>query len=358
MASSLGKSLTFCVRNSRYFQQKNYVSRFSVSASALSAHELNYRLDPKHAKYDPERAFLKKDVQKILYRVTGFAEERFNSQNRLTEMLELPIHRFLTVEEYEIEKTRGNLRARQKLKIPPVMAPRAPGGDVISAEPKLDKLLEFKLVFTDITNGVKDRDRVVVVRDVDGTLRNASWDEKMRLCQTYFPKSGREAFLPRVFQTEFLTQALKHVSATYLLNHACAQLEPDDPDYIRVTHAIYEDVDLKGTYEELHSTRMFGGLAFYLGGVARLDGLILDRLLRGRIADAADLVRLLNVLHPKCACALKAQKDKVKAERALVEIYIETMASKKIQDKLNGALERALETSDESDGLEKEAVAQ
>ena len=38
MASSLGKSLTFCVRNSRYFQQKNYVSRFSVSASALSAH--------------------------------------------------------------------------------------------------------------------------------------------------------------------------------------------------------------------------------------------------------------------------------------------------------------------------------
>ena len=65
----------------------------------------------------------------------------------------------MTVEEFEIERTRGFLRARKKLKIPPVMAPRKPGGEVVSKDPQLDKLLEHKMVFTDITYGIKDRDR-------------------------------------------------------------------------------------------------------------------------------------------------------------------------------------------------------
>ena len=71
----------------------------------------------------------------------------------------MPIHRFLTVEEYEIERTRGFLRAKKKLKMPPVMAPRKPGGEVISSDSQLDKLLEHKMVFTDVTYGLKDRDR-------------------------------------------------------------------------------------------------------------------------------------------------------------------------------------------------------
>jgi len=356
MASSMGKTLTFCVRNSKHFQQKNIVSRFSVSTSALSSHELNYRLDPKNPHYNPERGFLNKDVQRILYRLTGYDEERLSSKDRLTGMLQLPIMRFLTVEEFEIEKKRVTLRARQKMKMPPVMAPRSPGGETISSEPRLDKFSDFKLVFTDITYGVPDRERLVVVRDLDGTLRKGTWDERMRMCQIYTPKTGRQIFLPRLFQPEYLPKALDYVSPYYILNHACAQLEPDDPDYIRVTHTVYDDVDKKGTYNDLYSTRMFGGLAFYLAGVARLDGLMLDRLQRGRIADAADLVRLLNVLHPKCASALKVQRDDIKGEKALVQVYVETMASKKIQDKLNAALERALETEEEA--VEEGAVAQ
>jgi len=356
MSSVIGKSMTFCVRNSRYYQQKCIASHFSLTASSYASqhHELNARLDPNHPQYDPARAFLKKDVQKILYRVTGFEVNRFNTQKRPTEILELPIHKFLTVEEYEIEKTRGTLRARQKLKMPPVMAPRTPEGKVIVTESQLEKLLEYKLVFTDITYGVKDRERIVVVREVDGTLRNATWDERMRMCQTFFPKEGREAIVPRVFLPEFLPRALEHVSASYLLNHACAQFEPDDPDYIRVVSAVYEDIDVKGTYEELHSTRLFGGLAFYLAGVARLDGILLDRLMRGRVSDAADLVRLLNILHPKCACALTAMERDAE-EKRLVEVYIETMASKKIQDKLRGALDKATE---DFDGVEEEVVGQ
>lgn len=316
-------------------------SHFSISASICSPSlsELNICLDPTTEHYDPARTFLKKDVQSLLYRITGLDNQRLSEQNSLTQMLELPIHRFLTVEEYEIEQTRGFLRAKKKLKMPPVMAPRKAGGEVLSSDSQLDKLLEHKMVFTDITYGLKDRDRVVVVRETDGTLRNSTWDEKMRMCQTFFPRRGRECFLPRMFEPEFLKRALEHVSASYLLDSACAQLEPDDPDYIRVVHAVYDDVDRKGTYDELYSTRLFGGLVFHLACVARVDGLLLDRLMRNRLADAADVVRLVNILHPKCNCALAAARSEGPlTNRRLIELYIETMASDVVVTKLRTAV--------------------
>jgi hypothetical protein len=33
-----------------------------------------------------------------------------------------------------------------------------------------------------------DRERIIVVREVDGTLRTATWEEKDRLNQTYLPR--------------------------------------------------------------------------------------------------------------------------------------------------------------------------
>ena len=47
------------------------------------------------------------------------------------------------------------------------------------------------MVFTDISFGVHDRERLVVVREADGTLRQAEWEERDRVNQIYFPKKGR-----------------------------------------------------------------------------------------------------------------------------------------------------------------------
>ena len=48
------------------------------------------------------------------------------------------------------------------------------------------------------------QDRNVVVRDVDGTLRAASWDERDRLTQIYSPFPGRKLFPPKMFEEEQL----------------------------------------------------------------------------------------------------------------------------------------------------------
>jgi len=361
MASAIVKTLSRQLRSNIRLLTNTPAVNFSNTAPACSSiiSELNICLDPNTKHYDPSRTFLKKDVQRLLYRMTGLDSQRLTERSNMTQMLELPIHRFLTVEEFEIERTRGFLRARKKLKIPPVMAPRKPGGDVISQNSQLDKLLEHKMIFTDITYGLKDRDRVVVVRETDGTLRDSTWDEKMRMCQTFFPRLGRETFLPRMFKPEFLSHALSHVSATYLLESACAQLEPDDPDYIRVVHAVYDDVDQKGTYDELYSTRFFGGLVFYLTCVARLDGLMLNRLIKGTLADAADVVKLLNILHPKCSCALAAgRSSEPLSDQRMVELYLETMATGAIVTKLRGALGAVVKENERENESDCAAVNQ
>ena len=54
-----------------------------------------------------------------------------------------------------------------------------------------------------------DRSRIIVVREVDGTLRTANWDEQDRLNHTYFPREGRRHYVPAMFEVENLTELLE-----------------------------------------------------------------------------------------------------------------------------------------------------
>ena len=45
---------------------------------------------------------------------------------------------------------------------------------------------------------------MIVARDVDGTLRTATLDEKRRMRQIYFPVPGRELLMPKMFEEEHL----------------------------------------------------------------------------------------------------------------------------------------------------------
>ena len=63
-----------------------------------------------------------------------------------------------------------------------------------------------RYVFTDVTFGIHDRDRIIVVRESGGTLRSASWSERDRMNQTYFPTSGRKFKPSSIFDLENLKE--------------------------------------------------------------------------------------------------------------------------------------------------------
>lgn len=45
---------------------------------------------------------------------------------------------------------------------------------------------------------------MIVARDVNGTLRKATPDERHRMNETYFPRPGRQLRMPHMFEKEHL----------------------------------------------------------------------------------------------------------------------------------------------------------
>ena len=78
------------------------------------------------------------------------------------------------------------------------------------------------------------QDRWIVVREVDGTLREASWNERDRMCQLFFPKLGRKMNLPQMLQRHQLPEVLSLNHHPLVLDVANVQCEPDSKEYIRV----------------------------------------------------------------------------------------------------------------------------
>ncbi len=77
--------------------------------------------------------------------------------------------------------------------------------------------------------------RTIVVRDTDGVLRNATWEERDRMYQVFFPVHGRKMWLPKVLTDEMLTSALGRKLHKEVLDLVGVQCDPQSEDYHRVS---------------------------------------------------------------------------------------------------------------------------
>lgn len=71
-----------------------------------------------------------------------------------------------------------------------------------------------------------------------------------------------------------LQNVLDREEYEFVLDLACAQFEPDDPEYQQVTGRVYETVEARRCYQTLHSTRHYGPLCFYLTWNKKIDNLL------------------------------------------------------------------------------------
>ncbi|XP_076451365.1 small ribosomal subunit protein mS22-like [Babylonia areolata] len=259
------------------------------------------------ASRDPMPVFMQEEVQSLLKKMTGFDILKLAGPQKVA--LRKPKYKLLTDEELAEMQQKAERRMKYRLQIPPFMKVREPIRHTLSHDPDLAGLDSSKYIFTDITFGIKDRQRVIVVREPDGTLRHADWEERDRMNQIYSPVPGRQMEMSKMFQEEHLEAIFKKGKYAYLLDMACVQFEPDHPDYIRVCHRTFEVIDSKHHYDELRSTRHFASMAFYYVWYKKVDYLLIDMVNRDLISDAGDLIRLYCIVHPDSAITqqLKAQ---------------------------------------------------
>ncbi|TSP46808.1 28S ribosomal protein S22, mitochondrial [Bagarius yarrelli] len=201
--------------------------------------------------------FTDAEVQDILMRITGLDLDKVFRP--VKQELKPPKYKLLTDTQLEEAVKKAEENARKLLQMPPVLPERQPIDDVLCEDKILEGMDSSKYVFTDITYNIPHRERFIVVREPSGVLRKASWEERDRLVQVYFPKEGRRLMAPPIFKEKNL----------------------------KVHMLTYEDIEKHGKYELLRSTRLFGGLVWHLVISRRTDGLLLNMLQRDRSLHVA-----------------------------------------------------------------------
>ncbi|XP_022090110.1 28S ribosomal protein S22, mitochondrial-like [Acanthaster planci] len=275
---------------------------------------------------DASDLFRTDEVQGILTRITGMDLSKVFRHSK--QKLEPPTYRLIgDTKLKELEEEAKN-EAKKRLQMPPVLDEREEITDILSENPELEGLDSSKFVFTDITYGIKDRERFIVVREPSGTLRKATWEERDRITQIYFPRPYRNLVPPPLFDDENLSVMFCQDRHQDLLDAACVQFEPDAADFIRVHQQAYEDIDAKEKYDLLRSTRHFGGLVFYLTRNQRIDGMLSDMVQRNLISDGVDLVRLYHLLHPECQSSAEVRTKELEGID-IIKAFIATDAKRK-----------------------------
>jgi small subunit ribosomal protein S22 len=240
---------------------------------------------------DPEQVFMKEDVQNILRKITHFDVDQIFKEKPVPNLTS-PRYVFMSDEEVEMCLDQANEKGRKLLEMPPFMNPWVDETQILSQDPEIQGFEESNLVFTDISPGFSDRNRMIAVREPNGTLRRAHWEERYRMNQIYFPVQERSQVMPRMFEEDNLEKTLSREDYLFVLERACLQLQPDDPQYLRIVHRTYDHIVETKKFDDLRSTRHFGPLSFYLTIKRNIDPLLLDMIQRELIEDGADLVKL------------------------------------------------------------------
>ncbi|CAL4164166.1 unnamed protein product [Meganyctiphanes norvegica] len=252
---------------------------------------------------DPAPYFFNPKVQEVLQKVTGMNFEKIFIRKKEGKELKVPKYEFLTDEELQEKLQVARFKAEKLLQMPPILKVRSPIEKVLSHDPALKGYDTAKYVFTDITPNIRDRDRFIAVRDAEGTLRCATWEERDRINQIYNPQPGKKMGQPRMFIDENLKEVLSREKYEFILDRACVQYAPDDPEYQRVTSLTYETIESRRSFDVLLSTRHYGPFCFYLAWNKKLDNLIIYLIQEERLSDAVAIVQLFQLLHPACKSA-------------------------------------------------------
>ncbi|CAH0557079.1 unnamed protein product [Brassicogethes aeneus] len=292
-------------------------TRYKINNTCVACVRLlNYTPKEYDTKTDPAPLFFNKEVQSLLKSLTRVEVAKVFKKRKLGEKrLGDPEFKFMTQEQLDVKLKKAQQKAEELLQIPPVLAVHAQKNKVYSQDPALQGLESSRFVFTDITFGVKDLDRLIVVRELDGTLKDAEWELRNRVNHVYFPRSGRSLKPPRVFEDGYLEDLLNRREYEFVLDLACSQFEPNEKDYQRVTSIVFQHLSDNDGFDLLRSTRHFGGLVFFLVWNKSIDNLLLDLIESSHVDEANKLMELYGKIHK-----LNYEFDgKLKAVRQFIE---------------------------------------
>lgn len=156
--------------------------------------------------------------------------------------------------------------------------------------------------------------------------------------------------MPPKLKFEFFQSLLERREYKFILDRACAQFEPNDPEYVRVTSTTYSRVAREKDFRHLHGTRHFGSMLFYLVFNKQVDTLLLENFQHDKLEDAISLVHLYHMIHPDSASA-SSEADGIELLRAFI---VQDVARRHVLEiALQACIERIEEKKMQANTVEK-----
>jgi len=244
-----------------------------------------------------QTVFYEGEVQQILKTLTGCNVQKVFRARKEGMETKRSVYQFVTQEELDQLQEEYLKKADMKLQMPPVMEERVSvASTILEEDPLLTGFDNSKIVFTDITYGVEDRERLIVVRDIDGTLRTATWEEHDRMNQIYYPREECKHYVPAMFEPDNLKALMGPEKYEYILDRNCGQFEPDHPDYIRTAELVYNHINEHKHFHALESSRHFGPMVFYLCWNRQIDDLLVHFIMSKNLENAARTVKIYQII--------------------------------------------------------------
>ncbi|CAH3038876.1 unnamed protein product [Porites lobata] len=275
--------------------------------------------------------FDNKDVRSILKKITGHNLDKIYSARK--QDLTVPTYKLMTDSEFLQAQHEIEGKAEKLLQMPPVMEERREIDEVLEENKDIAHFSESSYVFTDISTSVCNRTRLITIREANGRLRKARWEERDRMNQIYFPKPGRKHEIPELLKDENLKRVFQQNRHEDVLDLTVVQFEPDSAAYIRVHQKTYEDIVLSNKFDLLRSTRHFGGLVYYLVKAQRIMELIEDMMARDLWEDCVEVVKLHHLLHPYSKIAEQAIRNNLKG-LFMLRAYVRRHGSPETMERL------------------------
>ncbi|KAL7305924.1 hypothetical protein TKK_0001400 [Trichogramma kaykai] len=317
------------------------VRKLTTQAAASNAAEYSIPTPESVYKTDPAPYFFNEEVQQLLLKVTRPDPSRVFRRQLDGRSLEAPEYKFMTDEDLAKAREEAHKKMIDLLQMPPIVKVRKDNVKILKRDEELVGYSTHKFVFTDTTFGVSNKKRIIVVREPNGDLRTANYEERDRLNQIYFPIAGREVYPPKMFQPEHLEPILDREDYDFILNRVCVQFDPDHPEFHRVSQLTYDRIYEKGHYEKLRSTRHYGPMVFYLTWCKKIDNLLIENIAQEFIEDAALTIKLYYILHP--SDNVPKGVDNIK----LIQHYLDNDCNSQCKRRLDNTLKMHLELESE-----------
>lgn len=248
----------------------------------------------------------------------------------------------MTSKQVEDEVRRKFNHARFLLHMPPVVKVLEEKLKVISTDPALVGFSESSFVFSDVSFGLKNADRSIVIRQPDGSLEEAPYDVRKRVYQIYFPVKGRKFRDPKMFEAENLKRLINSEEYEFLLDSLCIQYEPFEPKYHEITSKIFQHINENQNFDKLRSTRFFGPMAFFFAWHKLIDDLLLDMIKRDYLKNAVELICLMFKLND------------IKANTSVLNVVRDQNEhEQEIQSAIDALLNRSLTESEKIERADK-----